>query len=157
MPQWNIRRFTKPLKNWDVTVPGGGALTVRAGDLISYREHYEDGSFGYRDGSFGYRLARVLGIATHGGDGQELPENTLAVVAVNETITFGYPRFVPLEEVFEASSPEDAFKKWFFGFKDIDPDLIYRHAEYGSLNNRFIDEYLDRRGELTEIKRLPPV
>lgn len=148
MPQ--IRRLTKPLKNWDVTVPGGGPLTIHAGDLISYREHYEDDSFGYR-------LARVLGIATHGGEGQELPENTLAVVAVNETITFGYPRFVPLEAVFEVSSPEDAFKKWFFGFKDIDPDLIYRHAEYGSLNNRFVEEYLDRRGELTEIKRLPPV
>lgn len=131
-----------------VSPPGGGYWTVHPGDMIAYTEHYEGGTSCSR-------LARVLGLATHDGTGKAYSGKKVvfAVLAVNDTITFGYERHVKEDYVTEVSPAWDDFKEWFFGHQNMDPETTFWFERYGALNKR-ISDYVDAEGELPDPETL---
>jgi len=138
------KRFRKPRYCAEATHLGFRKHSVSEGDLIAYREEYADGSHGIR-------LARVLGLATHGGDGTQYPKPRLAVLAANDMLTHGWERHVALEDVAEVLDPSEGrdFAR-FFLFGDMpSPELAYGLVEYGGMSDGYLGEYLtEPEGEL---------
>jgi len=132
------RRFRKPRYCPNARTGGFRSWKVSEGDLILYREPHTDGTHGYV-------LARVLGLATHGGDGSEYPKPRLAVLAVDDMLTFGMERHVALEdveEVLDRGAPARHFARWFLFGQMPPPELAYALVEYGGMSDGYLGEYL---------------
>lgn len=112
----------------------GGDYQVKGGELIAYS-----------DSTRTSRLGRVLGRATHAGDGSEFKEPTLVVMTANDTLTAGYLRAVPLEDVTEVRSIErrkGSFALWFLFGEMPEPEEAERAVEYGMMSDHYIDRWL---------------
>lgn len=138
------RRFRKPL--WCPGASGTGfrKKAVSEGDLISYKERYEDGSWAPR-------LARVLGLATHGGDGVKYGKPRLAVLAASDMLDHGYERHVDLDDVLEAmdatgsgSFPERRrdFARFFLFGEMPGPEDAAALSRHGSMSDGHVAKYL---------------
>lgn len=134
-----FRSFRKPIYCPNACSLGFARHSVSVGDLILYREHY-------RDGSWGTRLARVLGLATHDGTMKPYPKPRLAVLAASDMLDHGYERHVALEDVQEVRdpSPENgrAFARFFLFGKVPPPELAYAVSEYGAMCDSYLGDYL---------------
>lgn len=124
--------------------------SVKDGDLIVYREYYTGGGTGTR-------LARVLGLATHGPDGKAFgKKKVLLVLAASDSFTFGYERFVDLEDVLEIRRPGQhnlgVFANWFFTGKMASPAETLRTVQYGAMKDSYLGEYL-KSGKLVFDKK----
>lgn len=112
-----------------------GDYQVKGGELIVYDDEIGDKRT--------TRIGRVLGLATHGGDGSEFPAKTLAVMVANETMTAGWIRAVPAEDVIEIRSDfKGSFALWFLCGQMPDPDEADRAVRYGLVNDNYIDRWL---------------
>jgi len=146
-----FKRFKKPRYCPEATSLGFRAHSVKEGDLILYREEHEDGSYTSR-------LARVLGLATHGGDGSVYIKPRLAVLAASDMLSHGYERHVALEDVSEVMDTtggglfhgrERDFARWFLFGTMPAPELAYAVSEYGALSDGYLGKYLTSpEGEL---------
>jgi hypothetical protein len=132
-----FKRFRKPRYCPGASATGFRKWAVSEGDLVRYREEYADGSHGSR-------LARVLGLATHGGDGTEYPGPRLAVLAANDMLTCGYERHVAIEDVEEVLDPSQGrdFARWFLFGTVPGPELAYAVSEYGAMSDSYLGKYL---------------
>lgn len=109
-------------------VHGSGTLgynqwKARAGDIITYKERYEDGTHGYRQ-------ARVVGVITsHDHIEGEKPNQyagNLLVLAFSDDLTFGYERWVKPEDVTDCKRPEHAATFLAFAL-DADPERLFKY------------------------------
>jgi hypothetical protein len=98
----------KVAKLLNATSIGYGQWKARPGDIIVFKEWYTNNE--YR-----YRLARLIGVITesdvvegHSAAGE------LSVLSINDSIHYGYERFVKCEDVVECYRPEHArtFMTW---------------------------------------------
>lgn len=117
--------------------PNAISQSVSVGDLILYRERYEDGSSRTR-------LARVLGLATHDGTMRPYPKPRLAVLAASDMIECGFERHVALEDVLEVRNPKSdrAFARFFLFGTMPSPETAYAVSEYGVMCDRYLGDYL---------------
>lgn len=92
------------------------------GDLLTYKEHYTDGSYGLRTG-------RVVGrVDAEGTDGPKV-EGKIAAVVLSENGTFCYERWVDPKDVTEVHPNAPKFLAY---FASTDPEQLLKDANYGS-------------------------
>ena len=114
----------------------------RASELASSLKYVSEGDMILYEVGGRRSLARVLGLATHDGDGKKYPKAHLAVITADETLAFGYERHVDLNEVVGVRQP-GAFTRWFlFGKVPKDPETAYGLVEFGAMSNSYLDEFL---------------
>ena len=135
-----VRAIRKGIYAPDASGMGYTEHSVKDGDLIVYREHYVGGATGTR-------LARVLGLATHDPDGKAFgKKKVLLVLAASDSFTFGYERFVDLEDVLEIRRPGQhnlgVFAHWFLTGKMASPAETLRTVQYGAMKDSYLGEYL---------------
>lgn len=120
--------------------PGGGVVSVRPGDIITWDwEHV--------DGHFATSVGRVLSLAMRGGDGRPFPHPFLYVIEASADLHYGYGRLVDPEDVKSARSAGGVFASWFFSAPATpDPAEVYRVERYGALNDQYLAQHLDREG-----------
>jgi hypothetical protein len=136
----SYKRFKKALYCPNAYSCGSAKYEVREGDLILYREDLTSGE--------NRRLARVLGLATHAGDGSKYPKPRLVVLAADDMLSHGYERHVALEDVVEIRDPGD-FARWFLYGRMPAPDMAVKVQDYGAMNNNYLKQFLtEPEGEI---------
>lgn len=142
--------FKKPRYCRNAAHYGGSKYAVSVGDLILYRERYEDGTEGRR-------LARVLGLVNELPDGKPAGKNLLLVLAASDMLNHAYERFVKLEDVLEIRTPgQSVFTQWFLSGPMPHPEIAIAAVRYGCVNDSYIDDHLED-GELKDTFRTAKV
>lgn len=149
-----FKRFKKARYCPNASAIGYSKHSVNEGDLISF----------CADGDH-QRLGRVLGLATHGGDGKKYKKPRLAVLAASDMLSFGMERHVDLDDVLEIFDPSRIrdFAR-FFLFGDMSsPEETYKATAYGAMSDSYIGKYLTYpEGQLRKdwhdvaMKKAPP-
>lgn len=135
-PKFTI--FRKPRFCPNAAGAGFSGVDASVGDLIVYEEDYTDGTTGKR-------LARVLGLVNEFDNGK-LPEGEhLVVLAADDTLSFGYERYIPLDKVLAVTKAGDFARFFLFGEAPL-PEVAIAASRYGAMNFR-IGKYL-QDGEL---------
>jgi len=128
------RKMKKALFCPNASRIGRSRYEVKAGDLILFKQEYQDGSTGQV-------LARVLGLATHAGNGEKYPKPRLAVLAAGDALNHGFERHVPVEDVAQVFDPGD-FTRWFLFGNMPETELAYSLVEYGGMSNNYLAKFL---------------
>lgn len=135
---------------------GFGKYLVHAGDVLTYRETYQDGSFRTR-------IARALELVTHDHEGKEYRAPSrgtrtkaapkLRVLAFNDLLDHAFERWIDLADVSEcrAASPEHgAFARAMLSGPLPSPAACVAASNYGTLCGHYFGHVADEHGNLPE-------
>lgn len=139
-PRFKI--FTKPRYCPNASVIGYDKYACEVGDLVLFETPLADESTHHE-------LGRVLGLAAGRlPDGSDPGKDTLAVMVIDEMLTFAYLRYVKLSAVVQVRAPSKSiFAQWFLSGPVPHPEVLEAASRYGCVSDNYIDKYL-QDGEL---------
>ena len=126
-------------RNPSLSTIGHDKYHADPGDLLLYKEHYEGGGSGTR-------LARYVGLVQPkpGARDAEKIKGLLFVLALDETASFAYERWVAMMDVVRIHPAPEAtsFLRWFFGPFSAwsNPEILRRKAAEGYMNEYHFEE-----------------
>jgi hypothetical protein len=101
---------------------------------------------------YGWNLGRVLDRPLYDGCNERLKGRWVRVVAMCDDGSYGYTRYVQVDNILSARSGPFHFARWFFSEELPKPEDIERANRYGSLS----DSYINGEAAQRMFKGLPP-
>lgn len=126
--------FSKPRYCPNAETTGGPAYAA-IGDLVVF-ETLPD-----TDGATRRQLGRVLGLVNVFDNGEKPDGEHLVVLAANDSLEFGYERYVSIKNVRKVTTSGDFAKFFLFGEMPR-PEVAIAAVKYGAMNDR-VGKYLD--------------